>query len=481
MQGQPKQSQQEQSKQGQRDQGMQGQPKQGQTPRDQTTGQAPRDQSENPPKSQREQHDQTQGQRPQRDQTQSGQVQQTPAPQGQPQQGQAQQGQASGTVNLTADQRVRVQQTVLARSDLPRVNNVNFALSVGTVVPASVRIVDVDPAFVEIFPQFRGHRFFVVRDDIVIIDQSRKIVSVVPVGSSAQGGAQFDTGHGAAQGGGAAVLNLGSEQIREVQTMLIQKGFDINEANGVLDQPTIEALIAFQRQQGFEATGQIDNQTVSALGLSNLSGQQGGATQSTTTGQGGAGAQQPPANQNMGSHQGNQDGNRPSTTGQGGGKMQRPIRTSRPRPVRAGRKCTSRRPNRMLAADKATPQTVRLASRRRAIPAAAADKCNGRRPRQTIWPRFGGASPLRKAGAFELIQACKNVASMLRSKTDSHDCITSDEFGRLAFTDAHSSTLSTLAAILRGTPKARAIAIACPIPFSGETRPRNARYPPRGW
>jgi len=212
---------------------------------------------------------------------------------------------------------------VLARSDLPRVNNVNFALSVGTVVPASVRIVDVDPAFVEIFPQFRGHRFFVVRDDIVIIDQSRKIVSVVPVGSSAQGGAQLDTGHGAAQGGGAAVLNLGSEQIREVQTMLIQKGFDIDEANGVLDEPTIEALTAFQSQQGFEATGQIDNQTVSALGLSNLSRQQGAATQSTTTGQGGGSAQQPSANQNVGaSQQGNQNGKQPSTTGQGGGKMQ---------------------------------------------------------------------------------------------------------------------------------------------------------------
>ena len=341
MQGQPKQGQQEQSKQGQRDQGMQGQPKQGQTPRDQTTGQAPRDQSQNPPKSQREQYDQTQGQRPQRDQTQSGQVQQTPAPQGQAQQGQAQQGQASGTVNLTADQRVRVQQTVLARSDLPRVNNVNFALSVGTVVPASVRIVDVDPAFVEIFPQFRGHRFFVVRDDIVIIDQSRKIVSVVPVGSSAQGGAQLNTGHGAAQGGGAAVLNLGSEQIREVQTMLIQKGFDIDEANGVLDQPTIEALIAFQRQQGFEATGQIDNQTVSALGLSNLSGQQGGATQSTT-GQGGAGMQQPSANQNVGAgHQGNQDGKQPSTTGQGGQKMQQSPPNQKPS---AGEDNTSNRP-----------------------------------------------------------------------------------------------------------------------------------------
>jgi hypothetical protein len=223
-------------------------------------------------------------------------------------------------VNLTADQRVRVRQTVFARSDLPRFNNVNFALSVGTMVPASVRIVDIDPVFVEMYPEFRGHKFFVVHDDIVIV-KNRKIVSVVPVGSSAQGGAQ--SGHGAAQGGGAAVLSLSSEQIREVQAMLIEKGFDIDEANGVLDQSTIDALIAFQRQEGFEATGQIDNQTVSALGLSNLSGQQGGASQSTTTSQGSDKTQQSPANQNVGAgDQGNQGGRQPSTTGQGGDKTQ---------------------------------------------------------------------------------------------------------------------------------------------------------------
>jgi len=224
-------------------------------------------------------------------------------------------------VNLTADQRIRVQQTVLARSDLPRVNNVNFALSVGTVVPASVRIVDVDPAFVEIFPQFRGHKFFVVRDDIVIIDKSRKVVSVVPVGSSA-GGAQLDSDRSATHmGSGGGALNLSSDQIRQVQMMLIQRGFDIDDADGVLDQRTIQAVIAFQRQHGFQATGQIDNETVSALGLSNLSEQHGGATESTT-GQGGAAAQ-PPANQNIGAgQQGNQDGNRPSKASQGGEKMQ---------------------------------------------------------------------------------------------------------------------------------------------------------------
>src|SRR4051794_13989637 len=34
--------------------------------------------------------------------------------------------------------------------NLPRVNNVNFAVSVGTVVPTSVRVVDVGPELIEI-------------------------------------------------------------------------------------------------------------------------------------------------------------------------------------------------------------------------------------------------------------------------------------------------------------------------------------------
>jgi len=48
-------------------------------------------------------------------------------------------------------------QTVLAGSNVPRVNNVNFAVSVGTVVPTSVRFVDVPSALIEVNPAWRGH------------------------------------------------------------------------------------------------------------------------------------------------------------------------------------------------------------------------------------------------------------------------------------------------------------------------------------
>ena len=207
---------------------------------------------------------------------------------------------------------------MFARNDLPRVNDVNFSLVVGTAVPSHVRIVDVDPVLIEYFPQYRGHKYFVVRDEIVIVDNSRKVVAVMPVGSG-RGGARLNSG-GANVSGGAGAIDLAPDQIRQVQMVLIEKGFDIGEPDGRLGSRTRRALIAFQRQHGFQATGQIDSRTMTALGVSSTTGQGNqGANQPTTSGQSGAGAR-PPANQNTG--EAKQGGNEPSTTGQGSEKMQ---------------------------------------------------------------------------------------------------------------------------------------------------------------
>jgi len=282
-------AQQGQNKSGQREQGKQGQAQrnQGQQPQDHTTGQAPRQQGQTAPQ-------QGQSSAPQ---------------QGQAQTGGATAGQA-GNVNLTSQQRTRIQQTVLAGRNVPRVNSVNFALSTGTLVPTSVRVVDVGPELIEINSQWRGYKYFVVHDDVVIIDNSRKIVAVVPTGSS-RGGARLNSG-----GGSASALNLSETQIREIQTVLIQKGFDIGRPDGRLGPRTVRALTEFQRKQGFAATGRLDNQTVTALGVSNMGGAQGGATTGQGDGaasQGGAAHQQAPAQQNQGANQ-------PSTSGQGNAK-----------------------------------------------------------------------------------------------------------------------------------------------------------------
>ena len=292
--GKQSQSKQSQSKQSQtkQSQGKQGQAQQrSQGQRDQTTGQG---QGQSSAQDERGQRDRTQGQG-QRGQPSSQQIPQ----QGQAQQGQTQQGTqgAGGSVTLNSQQRTRIQQTVLAGRNVPRVNNVNFALSVGTAVPSSVRIVDVPSALIEINPQWRGHQYFVVRDEIIIVDRSRKIVATVPVGS---GGAALPSRGGAAS---VAEVNLTEEQIRRIQIVLNEKGFSIGRPDGRLGPRTIRALTAFQRRQGLEVSGRLDSQTVAALGVSNVSGARGGAQgagQSSTTGQGGAGSQQAPAQQNQG-------------------------------------------------------------------------------------------------------------------------------------------------------------------------------------
>ena len=102
----------------------------------------------------------------QANQGQPDQSQQSQTQPSQAQPNQAGQGQGTGNVTLTSEQRTRIQQTVLAGRNVPRVDNVTFALNVGVALPATVRIVDVPPTLIEIYPQWRGHQYFVVRDEI---------------------------------------------------------------------------------------------------------------------------------------------------------------------------------------------------------------------------------------------------------------------------------------------------------------------------
>ena len=61
------------------------------------------------------------------------------------------------------------------------VTNVNFSLSVGTVVPQSVRVVAVPAVLVEIYPEWSGFLYFIVGDQIIIVDQNHRIVAVIAV------------------------------------------------------------------------------------------------------------------------------------------------------------------------------------------------------------------------------------------------------------------------------------------------------------
>jgi len=98
------------------------------------------------------------------------------------QQGGREGAQQSGTsVNFTSEQRTRIRQTVIQGGNAPRVSNVNFSLRVGTVVPQTVRVIEVPEVLVEIHPAWRGHLYFIVGDQIIIVDRNHHIVAVVNV------------------------------------------------------------------------------------------------------------------------------------------------------------------------------------------------------------------------------------------------------------------------------------------------------------
>lgn len=82
---------------------------------------------------------------------------------------------------LTTEQKTRVRERVLHGGSAPRVTNVNFSIHVGTVVPRSVKVVALPPILVEYYPAYRGYLYFVVEDEIIIVDRSHRIVAVIEV------------------------------------------------------------------------------------------------------------------------------------------------------------------------------------------------------------------------------------------------------------------------------------------------------------
>ena len=92
--------------------------------------------------------------------------------------GQGSAGPAGGAA-MTSEQRTKIS-TTIRQSNVKKVTNVNFNASVGTVVPTSVTLHPLPVAVVEVYPQWRGYRFIMVEDEILIIEPgSHRIVAVI--------------------------------------------------------------------------------------------------------------------------------------------------------------------------------------------------------------------------------------------------------------------------------------------------------------
>jgi hypothetical protein len=130
-----------------------------------TTGQAPREDRTNRSSEQnRQEQEQERIDRPQENRATTGQG-------------------AAGTranINLTPEKRTRIHEVIVGERNAPRVSSPNFDISIGTRVPRTVRFAALPRTIVEIEPTWRGFEYFMVGDQIVIVDpRSMEIVAVL--------------------------------------------------------------------------------------------------------------------------------------------------------------------------------------------------------------------------------------------------------------------------------------------------------------
>jgi hypothetical protein len=90
-------------------------------------------------------------------------------------------GSRGGSVQLSEDQRSQMK-TIIGREHGPRLgSNVNFDVTVGTRIPRNVHVVVLPEEIVRIVPEYRGYEYFLVGDEIVIVDpRTLEIVAIIP-------------------------------------------------------------------------------------------------------------------------------------------------------------------------------------------------------------------------------------------------------------------------------------------------------------
>jgi hypothetical protein len=136
--------------------------------------------------------------------------------------------------SLSQDQRTQMREKLSSHREA-RVTNVNFSINIGTRVPRDFRAVHVLPAdIVTIVPQYRGYRYFIYEERVVIIHPQRyEIVEVIEVDSGPRRG-----------GSVTATLSLSPPQrtliIRHIPRDHVARGVSIELALGAEVPSTVE-------------------------------------------------------------------------------------------------------------------------------------------------------------------------------------------------------------------------------------------------
>jgi hypothetical protein len=92
---------------------------------------------------------------------------------------------STGIVALNTQQQTQVGQTI-AQHKVQPLSNVSFSIAIGTAVPRSVQLRALPADLASFVPQYRGYSYFVVEDEVVIVDPaSYQIVTIMPYTASA--------------------------------------------------------------------------------------------------------------------------------------------------------------------------------------------------------------------------------------------------------------------------------------------------------
>ncbi len=81
---------------------------------------------------------------------------------------------------MSPDQEARIRDRVRTAGSA-RADHADFGLNVGAAVPRGARLAVLPPDVVTIVPRFRGYKFVIVEDEIVIVDpRTYRVAAVIP-------------------------------------------------------------------------------------------------------------------------------------------------------------------------------------------------------------------------------------------------------------------------------------------------------------
>jgi hypothetical protein len=139
---------------------------------------------------------------------------------------QAERSAQRGELRLSGEQRERVTTRFSTRIESMDVRpvarrDINVTIGIGAIVPASVRFYPVPADVIAIYPQFRGHRFVLVEDEIVIVEpRSRRVVAVLPhSGRAAARGERATTGAASA----GVRIRLSPQERETIRTVVLRE------------------------------------------------------------------------------------------------------------------------------------------------------------------------------------------------------------------------------------------------------------------